>query len=113
MSIYHTSVSWSKVSVTKPKTCSLCLTEKVSIARDLSGSMLNKRKKIMNRFRHRDKHYLTNFLSVHDPVQHQQVQYLQQQAHPLLLPLNYPQLPLCSNINHIQCLHLQLLPHQG
>ena len=43
----ESSVSWSKVSVTKPyerggKTCSLCLTEKVSIARDLSGSMLNK-----------------------------------------------------------------------
>ena len=30
-----------------------------------------------------------------------------------LLPLNCPQLPLCSNINHNQCLLLQLLPHQG
>jgi hypothetical protein len=102
----ESSVSWSKVSVTKPyerggKTCSLCLTEKVSIARDLSGSMLNKRREIMNRCRHRDKHYLTNFLSVHDPgpVQHQQVQHLQQQAHPPLAP---PQLSLTTPVQQFQ-----------
>ena len=59
-------VRWSKVSVTRPyqrggRSCSLCLTEKVSIARDTTREMLNKRREIMNRCRHRDRHYLTNY----------------------------------------------------
>ena len=63
--------------------CSLCLTEKVSIARDMSGEMLNKRSEIMNRCRHKDKHYLTNFLTSHNPpVQYQPAQLPSQPDHP-------------------------------
>ena len=67
-----TSISWRPVSITNPytrggKDCSLCLTEKVSIAKGNPNLMLNKRSEIMKRCRHRLPHLLTNFLSTIQP----------------------------------------------
>ena len=67
-----TSITWKPVSITNPykrggQTCSLCLTEKVSIARGEPNLMLNKRSEIMKKCRHRLPHMLNNFLSTCQP----------------------------------------------
>ena len=64
------SISWSKILSINPrskgdKTCSLCLSEKVFIAKADRSTSLNERSEIMRRCRHRDKLILTNNLSLH------------------------------------------------
>ena len=67
-----TSITWRPVSITNPysrggQDCSLCLTEKATIARGEPNLMLNKRSEIMKKCRHRLPHMLNNFLSTTQP----------------------------------------------
>ena len=58
-------IHWSKVKNAKPYSlgafrCNLCLEEKTTIARDRTGRMINKRKEIFNKCRHKDEFLLEN-----------------------------------------------------
>ena len=68
----ETNITWEPISITRPYTrggrdCSLCLTEKATIARGDSYLMLNKRAEVMNKCRHKLPHMLINFLSTIHP----------------------------------------------
>ena len=69
-----TNITWEPVSVTNPytrgsKQCSLCLTEKATIARWDLSLMLNKRSEVMKKCWHKPPHMLNNFLATtkHQP----------------------------------------------
>ena len=67
-----TNITWEPVSITNPYTrgstqCSLCLTEKATIARWDLSLMLNKRSEVMKKCWHRPPHMLNNFLTVSQP----------------------------------------------
>ena len=94
-----TSISWKPVSITNPYTrggqdCSLCLTEKATIARGDPNIMLNKRSEIMKKCRHRLPHMLTNFLSTiqpqPDPPEHHDNHPPPQEQEPLAPPAPDP-----------------------
>ena len=64
-------VTWSKVCSANAyrlggKACQLCLAEKTQIASDVSGLMLNRRRELMNKCRHKGKFLLDKFCSVDD-----------------------------------------------
>ena len=68
-----TNITWEPVSVTNPytrgnKQCSLCLTEKATIASWDISLMLNKRSEVMKKCWHKPPHMLINFLTT---TQHQ------------------------------------------
>ena len=57
-------ITWSKLKSARPYSvgsakCSLCLTEKIAIAQDKSGKMINRRREIMNRCLHKDRYKLS------------------------------------------------------
>jgi hypothetical protein len=63
-------ITWSKVTSAKPymlggRACQLCITEKTEIAKDTSGSMLNRRRELMNKCLHKEPYKLSNFHSNH------------------------------------------------
>lgn len=63
-----TNITWEPVSITNPysrgsKQCSLCLTEKATIARWDISLMLNKRSEVMKKCWHKAPHMLINFLT--------------------------------------------------
>ena len=67
-----TNITWEPVSITNPysrggKQCSLCLTEKATIARGDPGTMLNKRSEVMKKCWHKPPHMLINFLTTLQP----------------------------------------------
>ena len=59
-------IVWSKHKSAKPyqlgnRRCNLCLSEKIAIAQDKSGRMLNRRREILNRCLHKDIHKLASY----------------------------------------------------
>ena len=59
-------ILWSKHKSAKPyqlgnRRCNLCLSEKIAIAQDKSGRMLNRRREILNRCLHKDIHKLSSY----------------------------------------------------
>ena len=81
-------ITWSKVTSAKPyliggRTCQLCIAEKTEIAKDTSGSMLNRRRELMNKCLHKEPYKLSNFYSQHL----QQAQQVDQDVHHDQLPL--------------------------
>ena len=67
-----TNITWKPISITNPysrggKQCSLCLTEKATIARGDPGTMLNKRSEVMKKCWHKPPHMLNNFLTTLQP----------------------------------------------
>ena len=63
-------ITWSKVTSAKPyligeRTCQLCIADKTEIAKDTSGSMLNRRRELMNKCLHKEPYKLSNFYSHH------------------------------------------------
>ena len=62
-------IVWSKLQSAKPyslgsRKCSLCLSEKIAIAKDKSGNMINRRREIMNRCLHKDRCKLSELITV-------------------------------------------------
>jgi hypothetical protein len=63
-------ITWSKVRSAKPyliggRTCQLCIPEKTEIAKDTNGSMLNRRRELMNKCLHKEPYKLSKFYSYH------------------------------------------------
>jgi hypothetical protein len=63
-------ISWSKVTsaihtCSGGRICQLCITEKTAIAKDTSGSMLNRRRELMNKCLHKEPYKISDLYSHH------------------------------------------------
>ena len=115
-----TTITWEPVSITNPysiggRNCSLCLTEKASIARGDPVIMLNKRAEIMSKCRHRLPHMLSNYITTPtprpppSPVQQHQLPEQADDQDPQLLPQH---LQVCDQApHHVQDNDPSLPPH--